>query len=209
MGATRVTSAVVTDLETRRRSTREITLDELLILSEVLAVPPVQLMAPLDATERLEVHPGFDLDAPEAVAWIAGDPLDFYVLMEAYFPAPGITEELLRRGGNVAVTVRQIKLVTDSIIRWDDETEDPELRESDPRKVEAYERDIPVLADRLMHLAARMEAWGYEPPGLAGVRGVLQRRGLPSTLPEWRDRAAGSALRRHEADRPGRLDGQG
>jgi transcriptional regulator with XRE-family HTH domain len=213
MGAARITSAVVTDLETRRRATREITVDELLILSEVLEVPPLELMAPLGVGELLEVVPQHSMDALTAVGWIAGDPPTLTPLIDAQFPGPGITEQLLRRGSNPVITVRQMRIVADSIWRWDDAAQYPEhdleIPESNPRRAEIYARDIEVMADRLMHLAARMEAWGYEPPELGSVQRILQNRGLPSTLREWRERAAKSPVRYRDADRGREIDGEG
>lgn len=207
-GAPQITATVITNLETRRHATRQITVEEVFVLAEVLAVPPVQLMAPLDAAEDLEVTPDVHMDASTAVAWIAGDPLGDPFLWDAHFPAPGITEQLLRRGSNPVITLRQMRIVADSIIRWDDAAQDPELPENDPRKIEVYAKDIEVMADRLMHLAARMEAWGYDLPEM-GVRSILERRGLPATLREWREKAAPPAPRRHNVDRPGRFDDQG
>ena len=62
-GAPQITPTVITNLETRRRKTREITLDEVLVLAHVLDVPPLQLMVPQNADEELEVIPGTCLDA--------------------------------------------------------------------------------------------------------------------------------------------------
>jgi hypothetical protein len=149
------------------------------------------------------------MDALTAVAWIAGDPLGDPLLWDVHFPGPGITEQLLRRGSNPVVTVRQMWIVADSIMRWDDAAQDPELPENDPHMIEVYAKDIEVMADRLMHLAARMETWGYEPPELDSVRGILQRRGLPATLREWREHAAQSPLRYRDADRGRVIDGEG
>jgi transcriptional regulator with XRE-family HTH domain len=73
-GAPQITPTVITNLETRRRKTREITLDEVLVLAHVLDVPPLQLMVPQNADEELEVIPGGRLDALAAADWIVGDP---------------------------------------------------------------------------------------------------------------------------------------
>ncbi len=208
LGAPHITSTVITNLETRRRATREITLDEVLVLAEVLDVPPIQFMTPLDAAEELEVVPGVSMDALAAVAWLAGEPpSDLLALIDAQFPGPGITERLLAQRSNAVTTVRQIGIVTDSIIRWDEAAQDPELHENDPHRIEVYAKDIAAMADRLMHLAARMETLGYAPPGLGAVRKILERRELPSTLREWQQRAAESAVRYRGADRRRMPDG--
>jgi transcriptional regulator with XRE-family HTH domain len=75
-GAPQITPTVITNLETRRRKTREITLDEVLVLAHVLEVPPLQLVVPQNASEELEVVPGVNLDALAAADWIAGVRID-------------------------------------------------------------------------------------------------------------------------------------
>jgi transcriptional regulator with XRE-family HTH domain len=73
-GAPHITPTVITNLETRRRATREITLDEVLIIAAVLDVPPLKLILPVDPGEGLEVVPGVHLDELAAVDWIVGTP---------------------------------------------------------------------------------------------------------------------------------------
>ena len=75
-GAPQITPTVITNLETRRRKTREITVDEVLVLAHILEVPPLQLIVPQDAGEELEVVPGLNLDALAATDWIAGVRID-------------------------------------------------------------------------------------------------------------------------------------
>lgn len=207
-GVPQITATVITNLETRRRSTRQITVDELLVLADVLEVPPVELIAPLGAGEQLEVTPQFHMGALTAIAWIAGDPLSLTPLIDAQFPGAVITEQLLRRGSTPVITARQMRIVANSIHEWDDAARDPELTESNRHMIEVYAKDIEAMADRLMHLAARMEAWGYEPPEL-GVRRILEDRGLPATLNEWRERAAKSPVRYRDADRGKGIHGEG
>ena len=57
-GFPRLTAAVITNLESRRRPGREISAEELLALALVLDVPPVQLLSPLNGDETLQVVPG-------------------------------------------------------------------------------------------------------------------------------------------------------
>lgn len=72
-GVPQITSAVITNLETRRRPGREITAEELLALAWVLEVPPVLLLTPLGDDEELEVVPGVSLGPFEAPPWMADD----------------------------------------------------------------------------------------------------------------------------------------
>lgn len=64
---------------------------------------------------------------------------------------------------------------------------------ADPERLIAAKR-LPLLADRLMHVAARLEVLGYELPELRRVSDVLRRRGLPATLAEWREQAKANTL---------------
>ena len=72
-GAPQITPTVITNLETRRRKTRELTVDEMLVLAHVLDVPPLQLIVPLDPEDELEILPGINLDAQSAADWIVGN----------------------------------------------------------------------------------------------------------------------------------------
>ena len=71
-GAPQITPTVITNLETRRRKTREISVDEVLVLAHVLDVAPLQLIVPQDEGEELEVVPGLSLGGLAAADWIAG-----------------------------------------------------------------------------------------------------------------------------------------
>jgi transcriptional regulator with XRE-family HTH domain len=190
-GLPQITHTVIGNLETRRRGTREITLDETLALARVLGVPPLQLMIPLNAGETLEVAPGDGLDAPEAAGWIAGDP-SADRLRTAAIPGSRFTERLLQQGdgGNVLTTIRQIGIVAHRIAEYDGYLRDPAFREKYPESAQSAAENLPGMAGRLMHLAARMEAQGYDPPGLEPAREILRRRGLPSTLEDWRAQPA-------------------
>lgn len=168
-------------------------MDEVLVLAHVLGVAPVQLVVPLTADEQLEVVPGVEMGPVEAVNWIAGDtPRE--LLFTATVGLPDLTVALVRMGdrGSTLNTIRQIAAVTDEVVRYDQQlAEDPAQQYA--------EEIIPIMGERLMHLAARMESQGYEPPGLESVQEILQRHGLPVTLEEWRDQAlkgSGPARRR-------------
>ena len=174
-GASQVSSAVITNLETRRRASRQVTVEELLVLAHVLAVPPAQLMIPLDAGEELEILPGVTMGPLEAAGWIAGGEIESR-RRQLLSVLPAATGRLLAMSASddPFTLTRQIAYAARWIER-EDGAADSLL--------------LPLLADRLMHLAARMEALGYDPPGLDSVREILQRHELPSTLEEWHERA--------------------
>lgn len=72
VGAPHITATVITNLETRRRPSRQITLDELLVLAYVLDVPPIRLFLPLSDGERLEITPAVTKEAVPSVLWLSG-----------------------------------------------------------------------------------------------------------------------------------------
>lgn len=77
-GAPEITRAVIANIETGRpgkegRRRREVTVDELLVFAYVLDVPPVLLMVPLDAANRLQITANVDMDVLTAASWATGD----------------------------------------------------------------------------------------------------------------------------------------
>ena len=72
-GMPEITRPVITDLETRRRASRRITADELLVLAHILGVEPLDLLLPA-AGEMLQVTPGVVMDIGEAEEFMHGRP---------------------------------------------------------------------------------------------------------------------------------------
>lgn len=183
-GAAHITKAVVTNLETRRRGGRAATVEDVFLFARVLGVPPLLLMVPLDAGDVLEVVPGVELGPIDAVNWAAGDTYAF-VLWTAENSSPRATDEVLRRTDpeDALAHVRELRAVVKTM-----KSIDKSLQGDDPAS------DLPermqVMANRLMHIASRMAALGYDPPGVADAAPVLRRHGLPATLDEWRNQPA-------------------
>jgi transcriptional regulator with XRE-family HTH domain len=186
-GAPQVSATVITNLETRRRATREITVEEVFTLARVLDVPPLQLIIPLDASETLEVLPGLHMNAPEAVHWIGGD-TSAYLLGQIGLPQSDLTADLLRRADaeSIISAVRLIREVATWIVYSDEILQKTPGPPQDRRDIDASMR---VYADRLMLLSARIEALGYSPPQIDGMAEILTRYGIPGTLADWRKSA--------------------
>jgi transcriptional regulator with XRE-family HTH domain len=187
-GAVKLTAAVITNLETRRRPGREITAEELLALAWVLGVPPVHLLSPLDGTEKLRVVPGEELDALGAPAWLAGDDAVLGAVQMAARSQPEYTERALRSRDDPLTVIRQVRAVARRIGYGDRMLTDEKLRETryvtdatDARE----EAAIRVLGVRLLHLVASLGALGYSRPPLDEVTAILARHGIPATLAEW------------------------
>jgi transcriptional regulator with XRE-family HTH domain len=173
-GATGLTAAVITNLETRRRPGREITADEVLALAWVLEVPPVQLLCPLDERERLEVVPGEEKGPMDAAAWLTDEDA---ILRTA---RPADSEDAWRwRGSNLAV-IRRIRAAMRALRVHDHALSvDPQPRTAEHRNM------ITVESLHLLHLRAMLETLDITPPPLGSIAQIMDRYGFPPTLAEW------------------------
>ncbi|MFE2426988.1 helix-turn-helix domain-containing protein [Streptomyces sp. NPDC059373] len=66
-----VPGTTITNLENGRR--HSVDLAEFLVLAEVLGVPPINLLFPLDMTPTVDVLPGRTVSTWDGVAWFAGE----------------------------------------------------------------------------------------------------------------------------------------
>lgn len=62
---------VIANLESGRRASVDVA--ELLVLAEVLGVPPITLLFPLGTAPTIEVLPGREVSMWDAVAWVTGE----------------------------------------------------------------------------------------------------------------------------------------
>lgn len=176
-GAPYITASVITDLETRRRSSRKITLDELLVLAHVLEVPPLLLFVPLDDAEVLEVVPGVELGALDAAAWIADDDAMLGPGRELLSTAARDTERVTRRrqGTTPLTIVRQLRVLARAIKQRDRLLSSETYRQRFPGS-EIYDRNAIVLYGiRLLELADWLASLGYAPPEMAEVQAIVRR----------------------------------
>lgn len=175
-GAVKLTAAVITNLETRRRPGREISAEELLALALVLEVPPVQLLSPLDGDEVLEVVPGEGKDPVAAAAWLSDEDWSLGAARMAASSLPGETERVLRYRDSPLAMIRGVRGAVRSILfheRLNAASED-----------RPYEGSFRIVGVRLLHLLASLEALGYSRPPLDEVMGILARHGVPASLAE-------------------------
>ena len=180
-GFPRLTHAVITNLETRRRPEREISAEELLALAWVLEVPPVQLLSPIGGDEVLEVVPGEHMSALEAPGWLADDDELYGPVRAAGVGDPGLTERALRHRNRPLTLVRQVRVVTDRI-RYREDMQRHKDKEPD---LELYsDAGFRVYGIRLLHFLDALGGLGYAPPDLGDVMEILARHGVPATLAE-------------------------
>lgn len=173
-GAGHITAAVITNLETRRRPGRHVTLDEILALASVLGVPPLQLMTPLDGSETLTALPGDARNPLEAAAWLSDDAAAAVPVW--YSPGQDTA------AGPVTI-LRQIRSVTREI-----ELRDAGLTGRDPAIAGSrtrHKNTIAMLGLRLTHLIAALAAQRYSPPALDATMAILARHGLPGTFEDF------------------------
>ena len=183
-GAAKITPAVITNLETRRRPGREITAEELLALAWVLEVPPVQLLSPLDGTEALEIVPGEDRDPVDAAAWLADEDSSLGPVKLAASSSPAETERVLRYRDSPLIVIRQIRAASRAVL-FHDRLEAAEKAGQAEPWAGRHEAAITTLGVRLLHLIVSLEALGYSRPPLTAAMDAMARHGIPPTLAEW------------------------
>jgi len=165
VGAPHITATVITNLETRRRVSRQITVDELLVLAHVLEVPPVLLFAPLDDSEILEVAPGVELGALDAAAWAADDDAMLAPVHLALRPPEGVPEPVRRRRDSDPLTlVRQIRVLLRAIQTRTRLLSSETYRAKHPESERYNTNAIMIYGIRLLECADRLESLGYAPP---------------------------------------------
>lgn len=202
-GAGKLTAAVITNLETRRRPGREITAEELLALAWVLEVPPVQLLCPLDAGEALQIVPGEVRDAMDTAAWLADEDAVLTAVRPASSGRAEDTEKALRYRGSALTVIRQIRVATRSLRYHDRVLSNSSMLEALGDSATFHKNSVTVLALRLLHLSASLEALGYSPPAPEDVTEILARHGFPPTLAEWEGLVADEIREREEAESDG------
>ena len=181
-GAPHLTAAVITNLETRRRPGREITADELVTLAWILEVPPIQLLAPLNGDEALRIVPGEERDPLEAVAWLGDDDTALPAIRYAASKEERDTERVLRYRGSPLTALRQARVTARQIRFHDEFLSSPQWAPETPA---FHKNSVTMLAVRLLHLLAALEADGYTRPPMDDVMEILARHGIPPNLAEW------------------------
>jgi transcriptional regulator with XRE-family HTH domain len=181
-GAGHITAAVITNLETRRRATREITVDEWLILAYVLDVPPIRLISPLSADEQLEVVPGVTKGILEAGPWIADDTAATAIVRSMQSETVRNDTAMLRRiqGADALTAARVLTALIPRIRTVGRKLADKEWVEQHPRDAAYDEVVIGKLGTRFYLLLDRLALSGHELPVLPEVAEILRKHGVPA-----------------------------
>lgn len=181
VGASHITAAVITDLETRRRSSRKITIDELLVLAHVLEVPPVLLFVPLDDAEVLEIAPGVELGALDAAAWVADDDVLLTLTGERHrVPARNEESAIRREAARPLTLIRELRML-DRVIK----SRDKEFSESDAERfagaADGTRKALTAFGVRLRYFSDWLASLGYAPPVFAEAEEILRRWNIDDT----------------------------
>ena len=213
-GFPRLTAAVITNLESRRRPGREISAEELLALARTLEVPPLQLLTPLGAGETLEIVPGENLGPMDTLAWMTDD-----------YPPSQIALESDRDGNDRALPYKRsvlpvVRHLTRAVWRVRFATltladEGMLARSHEPASY--YEESTRSSAERIRSQLAYLEAAGHDVTLPADVAEVIARYDSPEVTGDgWEDHdgaSSGPVVRQpppqdRPASRPGREQGR-
>ena len=185
VGASHITATVITNLETRRRASRQITVDELLVLAYILDVPPLLLFVPADGTETLQIADDVEKGPVEAAAWVANDEAMTHrvivpmggadTLRTNYvkFPQETSSLTLLRY---IAEIVRGIEQIEARLVKW---RASPSWQERSPDEERHATDWLMRYGERLAQLYAWLDGLGRTPPDLPpAVEAALKRVGM-------------------------------
>lgn len=162
------TRSQVTNLEAKRRA--NITVGEVAVLAQVLGVPPLLLIFPLDGADQIEVLPGRRAETWAAAKWFTGDsglpgedPMTWTLVRE------------LREHDHVLVEFH-----TEQVILERQTLEEQRLRRQMTAIIGGYERDIDLAnvdPDQLEHPEVRRSwvSWRTLAADLAPRRDRIKR----------------------------------
>ena len=176
VGASHITATVITNLETRRRLTRQITLDELLVLAHVLQVPPLLLFVPLDDAEVLEVAPGVELGALDAAAWVADDDVLLSQFVGERHRVPTRNEDgaIRREAARPLTLVRELRMLDRRIKSYDKEFSESHAEQFADTE-ERTRKGLTAFGVRLRYFSDWLASLGYSPPAFAEAEEILRR----------------------------------
>jgi transcriptional regulator with XRE-family HTH domain len=160
-GYTEITEQTIKNLETGRRA--GMTIADFVVLADVLGVPPVTLLFPLGASPTVEVLPGREVSAWDAVAWFTGDtPL----AQPASEGTPRELLELFRAHGDLVAAATASSALAKERRREAGTTLDRARRAVLLERAAGYEEHAFEDAQDLRAYRERMRQRGLTPPDL-------------------------------------------
>lgn len=157
---------------------------ELLALALILKVPPVLLLAPLDADETLQITPNTQKDALDAAAWIADDDAVFgplRIAREHERSADGAISRWVN--SNPLTLLRQIRMLGLAIRARDHALQQETLRGGKPSAANLNALTVYGMRLRERDFTGWLAGLGYTPPEMPRAEKILQRweRSVPAS----------------------------
>jgi transcriptional regulator with XRE-family HTH domain len=153
--------SVIANLESGRRAGLDIA--ELLVLAEVLGIPPVTLLFPPDSTEPVEPLPGRVMHAWHAIQWVTGEEPRFEFAPEG---TPQAALDALRGYQQAVSSALLARTWADKKRREAAATPDPDAREVAEGAAMHLEWQMDRDLQDLLVLGIRLRERGIEPPPL-------------------------------------------
>ncbi|MGW6776151.1 helix-turn-helix domain-containing protein [Streptomyces sp. NPDC055037] len=167
------------NLESGRKTS--ITAADVVVLADVLGVPPVTLLFPLGSSATVEVLPGREVSTWDAVAWFTGEsPLDE--------PAPeGSARDVLdlfRQHGDLVAAAMSSYALARERRRAASTTLDRARRATLLQRAEGYEEHAFEDAQELRAYRERMRQRGLTPPSLPDELAFVGQPDTPTDAEE-------------------------
>lgn len=167
------------NLESGRKTS--ITVADVVVLADVLGVPPVTLLFPLGSSATVEVLPGREVSTWDAVAWFTGEsPLDE--------PAPeGSARDVLdvfRQHGDLVAGAMTSYALARERRRAASTTLDRTRRAALLQRAEGYEEHAFEDAQELRTYRERMRQRGLTPPALPDELAFIGQPDTPTDAEE-------------------------
>lgn len=177
-GLTEFTEHSMKNLESGRKAS--ITVADFVVLADVLGVPPVTLLFPLGASAIVEVLPGQEVSAWDALAWFTGEtPLDEPA---AEGTARDVLDRFRHHGDLVGAATSSYALARERR-RTASTTLDRARRATLLQRAEGYEEHAFEDCQELRGFRGRMRERGLVPPPLPDELAFVDQPEIP-TNPE-------------------------
>ncbi|MFB7776228.1 helix-turn-helix domain-containing protein [Streptomyces bauhiniae] len=160
-GLSELTEHSIKNLESRRKTS--ISVADVVVLADVLGVPPVTLLFPLGSSAKVEVLPGRELSTWDAVAWFTGET---HLEEAASEGSPRDVIDNFRHHGDLVTAAMSSYALAQERRRVASTTLDRDRRAMLLQRAEGYEAHSFEDAQELRAYRERMRQRGLTPPSL-------------------------------------------
>lgn len=174
-GLPEITEHSLKNLELGRKSS--VTVADLVVLADVLAVPPVTLLFPLGTSPTVEVLPGREVSTWDALAWFTGETLTDEPAAEG---TPRDVLDRFRQHGDLVAAATSSYALARERRRAASTTLDRTRRATLLQRAEGYEEHAFEDAQELRTYRQRMRQRGLTPPALPGELAFVDQSDAPT-----------------------------